>query len=56
MTNLSSYMGKKTIVALCLAAVATTLTGCFSAKSASASGRGGEVVGVSGKTFTEPTI
>ena len=33
----------------------TTLSGCFSAKSASASGRGGEVVGVSGKAFTEPT-
>lgn len=31
------------------------LTGCFSAKSASSSGRGGEVVGVGGKVMNEPT-
>jgi formylglycine-generating enzyme required for sulfatase activity len=32
-----------------------SLTGCFSAKSTSASGRGGEVVGVGGRAFNEPT-
>ena len=32
-----------------------SLTGCFSAKSASMSGKGGEVVGVGGRPFTEPT-
>ena len=32
-----------------------SLTGCFSAKSASSSGRGGEVVGVGGRAFSEPT-
>lgn len=36
-------------------AVVFALTGCFGAKSASSSGRGGEVVGVGGRTFTEPT-
>lgn len=35
--------------------VTSLLTGCFSAKSASVSGRGGEVVGVGGKAFSEPT-
>ena len=33
----------------------TTLTACFGGKSASTSGRGGEVVGVSGRGFNEPT-
>ena len=31
------------------------LSGCFGGKSASSSGRGGEVVGVSGRGFKEPT-
>lgn len=31
------------------------LSSCFGGKTASLSGRGGEVVGVRGKTFTEPT-
>lgn len=31
------------------------LSGCFSAKTASMSGKGGEVVGVGGKAFVEPT-
>ncbi len=48
-------MKKNIIIALCLLAFTATLSGCFSAKSASASGRGGEVVGVGGKPFTEPT-
>jgi len=48
-------MKKIIVIALCVLSVMTTLSGCFSAKSASASGRGGEVVGVSGKAFTEPT-
>ena len=47
-------MKRNIVVALCLMALATTLTGCFSAKTASASGRGGEVVGVGGKAFNEP--
>lgn len=42
-------------MALCLFTLTTTLTGCFSARSTSASGRGGEVVGVGGKAFSEPT-
>lgn len=33
----------------------STVSSCFSAKSVSASGKGGEVVGVMGKTFNEPT-
>ena len=32
----------------------TTLTACFGGKSASSSGRGGEVVGVAGRGFAEP--
>ncbi len=48
-------MKKQIVIAICLMALTATLTGCFSAKSASASGRGGEVVGVSGKAFSEPT-
>ena len=46
---------RKSIIAVCMAVIAMTLTGCFGAKSASSSGRGGEVVGVGGgKGFTEP--
>ena len=33
----------------------SAVSSCFSAKSASALGKGGEVVGVTGKTFNEPT-
>ena len=40
---------------MCLLSVVATVSGCFSAKSASASGKGGEVVGVGGKAFTEPS-
>ena len=47
-------MKRSIVIVLCLMALATTLTGCFSAKTASASGRGGEVVGVGGKAFNEP--
>ena len=39
---------KKSIIAVCMVAIAMTLTGCFGAKSASSAGRGGEVVGVGG--------
>ena len=42
----------KIVVLGLLAAI--TLTGCFGGRMSS-SGRGGEVVGVSGKRFTEPT-
>ena len=45
---------KKTVAALFVLVTALTLTGCFGAKSASSAGRGGEVVGVGGKSFTEP--
>lgn len=48
-------MKNKLIIALCLLSVVATVSGCFSAKSASASGKGGEVVGVGGKAFTEPS-
>ena len=34
--------------------IVASLSSCFSAKSASSSGRGGEVVGVGGKSFAEP--
>lgn len=43
-----------TIIALCAVALSALLTGCFGARSASSGGRGGEVVGVSGKPFNEP--
>lgn len=46
---------KKTIIIFSMAAAVLALTGCMGAKSASSSGRGGEVVGVGGKTFSEPT-
>ena len=35
-------------------ALTMILTGCFSSKAASSAGRGGEVVGVSGRSFAEP--
>ena len=31
------------------------LTGCFGGRAASSSGRGGEVVGIGGRSFVEPT-
>ena len=45
---------KKCILSLCSAVALLALTGCFGAKSASVSGRGGEVVGVGGRNFAEP--
>ena len=47
-------MNKYLITGLCLLGLPTRMSGCFRAKSASASGRGGEVVGVGGKGFSEP--
>ena len=47
-------MKKYLITGLCLLSLTIMLSGCFSAKSASTSGRGGEVVGVGGKGFSEP--
>ena len=44
----------KTIVALGVI-VLTTLTACFGGRATSL-GRGGEVVGVSGRGFTEPLL
>ena len=35
--------------------VTFVMVGCMSAKHASSSGKGGEVVGVGGRTFSEPT-
>lgn len=46
---------KKDILFLCIITFSLTLTGCFGSKSMSSAGRGGEVVGVSGKAFAEPT-
>ncbi len=48
-------MKNKIIIALGFLSITTILSGCFSAKTASVSGKGGEVVGVGGKAFTEPT-
>ena len=47
---------RKTILTLCVAAMTVTLmTACFGGKSATTSGRGGEVTGVGGgKSFREP--
>lgn len=47
---------RNTIFAMCLSVCVLALTGCFSAASSSLSGRGGEVVGVGGRNFTEPTF
>ena len=46
---------KKNIITISLFALLLSLSGCFSAKTVSSSGRGGEVVGVSGKSYNEPT-
>ncbi len=48
-------MKRNIFIVVCSLAFTAMLTACFSAKSASSSGRGGEVVGVGGKTFNEPT-
>ena len=45
---------KKSILLLGAMVALLTLSGCFGAKSASVAGRGGEVVGVGGRSFTEP--
>ena len=45
---------KKSILLLSAFAILLTLSGCFGAKQASVAGRGGEVVGVSGRSFVEP--
>ena len=42
---------KKSILLLSAFAILLTLSGCFGAKQASVAGRGGEVVGVSGRSF-----
>ena len=46
---------KKTFIALSTAIVCLVLASCVSSKGASENGRGGEVVGVSGRAFSEPT-
>lgn len=46
---------KKILLTFAILATAITFTGCFSAKSSSMGGRGGEVVGIRGRAFTEPT-
>ena len=46
---------KKTIIFLGIIAMSLNLVACFGGKAASSSGRGGEVVGVSGRAFSEPT-
>ncbi len=45
---------KNCILVVALVAL-TMLTGCFGGKLSSSSGRVGEVTGVSGKAFSEPT-
>ena len=46
---------KKILGLFCSLVALLSLSGCFSAKSTSMAGRGGEVVGVSGRGFVEPT-
>ena len=48
-------MKNKSIITLGLVAFSVALTGCFGSKSAISGGRGVEVVGVSGRSFAEPT-
>lgn len=48
-------MKNKSIITLGLVAFSVALTGCFGSKSAISGGRGGEVVGVGGHSFAEPT-
>ncbi|MBQ1760940.1 MAG: SUMF1/EgtB/PvdO family nonheme iron enzyme, partial [Prevotella sp.] len=46
---------KRKALAFCVMLLTIAITGCMGSKSASSSGRGGEVVGVGGKAFSEPT-
>ena len=48
-------MKNKSIITLGLVAFSVALTGCFGSKSAISGGRCGEVVGVGGRSFAEPT-
>ncbi len=48
------YM-RKSVIALGFCTISLVITGCFGSKTASSSGRGGEVVGVRGRSFVEPT-
>ena len=48
-------MKRSLIATFFTALVAVAFTACMGSKSASSSGRGGEVVGVGGKAFNEPT-
>ena len=48
-------MKNKSIITLGLVAFSVALTGCFGSKSAISGGCGGEVVGVGGRSFAEPT-
>lgn len=48
-------MKNKTLIFISTVIVAFVLTGCFGSKAMSMAGRGGEVVGVGGKSFSEPT-
>ena len=45
---------RKSILLLCVVAFSMILTGCFGSKASSSAGRGGEVVGVGGRSFAEP--
>ena len=45
---------KKSILLLSSLMALLTLSGCFGAKTSSMAGRGGEVVGVGGRSFAEP--
>ena len=45
---------KKSILLLSSLVALLTLSGCFGAKTSSMAGRGGEVVGVGGRSFAEP--
>ena len=47
---------KRIVIVICVIATTLTFTSCFGGKSATSSGRGGEVTGVGGgKGFSEPT-
>ena len=46
---------KKILISVLSTVLLITLSGCFGSKSASSSGKGGEVVGVKGKSFNEPS-
>ncbi len=46
---------KRIMAAFCIVTVTMAVVGCMSSKSASSSGKGGEVVGVGGRSFSEPS-